>query len=287
MARMMEAARPCPRCEGSGQCRDCGGTGKARCPVCEGKGEKISPRGAITPCKTCAGTGHIGCPSQCPSCNGTGKITESFQKEIQQKYTVSFANYTPSNKAVGVLAALSVLIYVLAPPDFPSVLGQIDAWRIQNALVNRPNVMESKELWRFVTPVFLHGGWWHLLANMSFLLAYGPALEGLYGPRRFLALYFLSAVAGNVLSWLFNPVPGIGASTAMFGLGAAYVGLSWRWGIIDEANARRIGLALVLFLVVGFALGSALPIRLDNWGHLGGGLAGLAFAYLGPRPQGH
>lgn len=285
MARMTQTARPCPRCEGSGQCRDCGGTGKAKCPACEGQGQKVSPRGAVTPCKTCAGTGHITCPVQCPSCNGTGTITESFQKEIQQKYTVSFTNYTPSNKAVAALAALTVAVYVLAPPDFPSILGQMDAWRLQNALVNRANVMQSLELWRFVTPVLLHGGWWHLLANMSFLLAYGPALEGIYGIPRFLALYLLSAVGGNLLSWAFNPVPGIGASTAMFGLGAAYVGLYWRWGLVDEVMARRIGTLLVFVLVAGFLASGWIP--LDNWGHLGGGLAGLAFGYLGPRPKGH
>jgi len=279
--------RPCPRCEGSGRCVDCSGTGQATCPGCQGQGSRTSPRGMESTCRICNGLKTIACPVQCPSCNGTGRISASFQKEIQQKYTVSFSNYSPLAHAVTGLTALTVAVYLLAPPDFSSLLPQPLPTLIWSALRNHANVLDTFELWRFLTPVLLHAGWWHLLANMYFLVNMGPPLEGILGTRRFLALYILAALGGNILSWAFNPVPGVGASTALFGVGAAYVGLSWRWRLVEEAGARRIGIVLGLLLVLGFALSDVLGIPLDNWGHLGGGLVGLAFTALGPRPRGH
>lgn len=185
------------------------------------------------------------------------------------------------------LAALSVAVYLVAPPDFAPLLPQPLPMQVWSTLKNHANVLHTMELWRFVTPVLLHGGWWHLLANMSFLISLGPALEGVLGTRRFLALYLLSALGGNILSWAFNPVPGVGASTALFGVGAAYVGLYLRWRIFDEATARRIGTTLVGILVLGFAVHGFMGLNLDNWGHLGGGLVGLALTWVGPRPRGH
>ena len=266
---------------------DCAGTGRARCPACDGEGRKVSPQGFSTPCRTCEGAGTISCSPSCPSCNGTGAISERFQQEIQQKYAVSFEDYGPRSKAVTVLAALSVAVYLAAPPDLPSLLPQPLPYLLWSSLKNQPNVLATGEYWRFLTPVLLHGGWWHLLANMSFLLSAGPPMEGVLGTRRFLALYLLSALGGNLLSWFFNPLPGIGASTALFGVGAAYGGLYLRWRLFDESTARRTGTLLVILLVLGFGLQDLVGLRLDNWGHLGGGLVGLAFAWFGPRPRGH
>lgn len=279
--------RPCPRCQGRGLCVDCGGTGRVGCPGCQGQGRKVSPRGLESDCRVCAGSGHIACPVECPSCAGTGRITDRFQREIQQKYTVSFTNYSPVSHAVTVLVALSVAAYLVAPPDFTPLLPQPLPMVFWSTMKNHAYVLETLQLWRFLTPVLLHGGWWHLLANMSFLVSLGPGLEGVLGTRRFLVLYLLSAVGGNLLSWAFNPVPGVGASTALFGVGAAYVGLYLRWRLFDQATARRIGTTLVGILVLGFAAQGFMGFFLDNWGHLGGGLVGLALTWFGPRPRGH
>ena len=282
-----QTERPCPRCNGTGRCVDCGGTGKAGCPGCGGEGQKVSPRGLQSQCRICAGTGTIDCPAECPSCAGTGRISERLQKEVQEKYQIAFVQDSPRAQVVTVLVGLCVAAYLVAPPDFQPWLPQPLPYLFWSAMVNQASVLSTMELWRFLTPAFLHGSWWHLLANMSFLFNLGPALEGVLGGRRFLALYLLSAIGGNVLSWAFNPVPGVGASTALFGVGAAFLGLHLRWGLFDRGGVRRITTVLVGFLVLGFALGTVLSVRLDNWGHLGGGLVGLALAWFGPRPRGN
>ncbi len=65
----------------------------------------------------------------------------------------------------------------------------------------------SGQVWRLITPMFLHGSILHIGFNMYALFALGPSLEGYYGHGRFLALYLLSGFAGNVVSFLFSANP--------------------------------------------------------------------------------
>jgi membrane associated rhomboid family serine protease len=74
------------------------------------------------------------------------------------------------------------------------------------------------QLWRLVTPALLHGGVLHLLLNSYALNELGPSAEALLGRGRFVALYALSAVSGNVASYVCSPRSAVGASGAVFGL---------------------------------------------------------------------
>lgn len=285
MSQSSESQVPvCPRCQGTGQCNDCHGTGSIDCLACKGVGHETTSTGRELTCKVCSGSGKLACPPQCPSCGGSGQITPQFQENIRQIYQPAANRFASSKVVTNTMVALCVVVYLLCPRDIPALLPQPWPWLIWNKLVNQPNVLFTMELWRFLTPAFLHGSIWHLAANMYFLITVGPTLESILGWKRYLTLYLVSALAGNALSWIMAPGAGVGASTALFGIGAAYVGLHWRWGTINAAAANYIGKALVLILIAGVLLGGSFGLRLDNWGHLGGGLAGLLLAYLGPRP---
>ena len=87
-----------------------------------------------------------------------------------------------------------------------------------------------KEAWRyggltFMTSFFLHGGIWHLVSNLYFLVIFGEHVEDYLGRKRWLLLVLLSALAGDVLHALFDPhstIPCIGASGGISGLIAFY-----------------------------------------------------------------
>ena len=77
----------------------------------------------------------------------------------------------------------------------------------------------------FITNVFLHGGWLHIILNMWTLWIFGPALEDRLGPARFAILYALAGIAASATHALFHPVsamPALGASGAIAGISAAY-----------------------------------------------------------------
>lgn len=139
---------------------------------------------------------------------------------------------------------------------------------------------------RLLTGAFLHlpptqgtFGILHIVMNMVTLWNLGRAVEPLLGRLRFAVLYLLSALGGSVLVLLIAPgTPTVGASGAIFGIGAAYYVIARRVGA-DMQEVNRFMAGLLLWLVL-----SALY---TSWqGHLGGLLAGglvtLAYAYA-PR----
>lgn len=84
------------------------------------------------------------------------------------------------------------------------------------------------EYWPFVTNMFLHGGWFHLIANMWSLYLFGDNVEDRLGHVRFFLFYLLAGVAANAAHFAVNhdsTLPVIGASGAIAGVMAAYLRL--------------------------------------------------------------
>lgn len=134
------------------------------------------------------------------------------------------------------------------------------------------------QVWRLITPIWLHAGLLHIFSNMYALLVIGPGLEQQYGHWRFLMLYLICGFAGNTLSFLFSEANSLGASTAIFGLiGAEAVFLLQNRKLLGQRANRmliNIGMVIALNLAISFSPG------IDLWGHLGGLIAGLAFAWM-------
>jgi len=79
------------------------------------------------------------------------------------------------------------------------------------------------EWYRLFTAMFLHYGVLHLLMNMYALWFLGRDIERAHGPLRFVGLYLLAGLGGNVAAYLFSAPNAMtaGASTAVFGLMSA------------------------------------------------------------------
>jgi membrane associated rhomboid family serine protease len=77
----------------------------------------------------------------------------------------------------------------------------------------------------FLTSFFIHGNGLHLLTNMYFFLLFGLSVEKKTGPKHLLGILFLSALIGDVLTCLWNPLddrPEIGASGGIAGVMVFY-----------------------------------------------------------------
>jgi len=134
------------------------------------------------------------------------------------------------------------------------------------------------EWWRLASAVFVHFDGAHLVANLITLALVGPPLAHLLGPWRFLVVFLLAGVAGNVASHLFAASASLkgGASGGIAGVLGALAGTS-----LDPGWGRRFkrwqvlgALAAIYALLVGAGPGR------DNAGHLGGLLAGVALGRL-------
>ncbi len=139
------------------------------------------------------------------------------------------------------------------------------------------------QIWRLITPVFLHASILHIAFNMYALFIFGRGLEARFGRGRFLLLYFLSAYAGNVLSFLLTPNPSLGASTAIFGLLAAEAVFLFQNRSLLGKQVNRSLMSLFYIAVINLFIGFTTP-GVDNYGHIGGMLGGMFFAWFGgPR----
>lgn len=127
--------------------------------------------------------------------------------------------------------------------------------------------------WQVVTSMFTHVEIWHIAFNMLALWFLGPQLELAIGRARFLALYFLSGLAGAVLVLYAGPEYGgtHGASGAIFGLMGALLVVA----IKVRGNVGMIGMWLLLNLVITVTFPGI------SWqGHLGGFVAGVLIALV-------
>lgn len=172
------------------------------------------------------------------------------------------------------IVAFNIATYVLQTyrPDFTK-------WGMKLS----SEIMSGRQLYRLFTPIFLHGGVFHLLTNMYSLSQIGGDVEKIFGTGRFVATYVTSGVAGNLLSAMNSPNPSLGASGAVFGTVTSYFVFltrnEWLLGSVGE----NMSIAIAQTLLVNVALGMVNPV-IDNWAHIGGAVGGAAMAYyFGPR----
>ncbi|MDD4857520.1 MAG: rhomboid family intramembrane serine protease, partial [Candidatus Krumholzibacteria bacterium] len=155
-----------------------------------------------------------------------------------------------------------------------------------------------------ITHAFLHGGWFHLIANLVYILVFGPPLEERLGSGKFYVVFALSAAAGaythTILTALFSPqymqYGVIGASGATSGiLGAYLVRLYFSrvrvayWIFMPLQGVNRAGrtyVPIVFAVIFWFVLQGVRTLMQFGMGgmrvaysvHLGGFAAGLVLA---------
>lgn len=157
--------------------------------------------------------------------------------------------------------------------------------------------LSPKDYLPFLTNMFLHGGWFHIIGNMWFLHLFGRSVEDRMGHARFLIFYLLTGLVANILFYLIDihsMIPEFGASGAIAGVMGAY--------IVMFPRARILTLVPILFLPLFvelsaiFYIGYWFLIQLFAgtlsfasrevqggvawWAHIGGFIAGIAFLPL-------
>ena len=151
-----------------------------------------------------------------------------------------------------ILINVAAFVYELASPNIDALISQ---YGLIPAHVHFNNYMT---LIPFVTAIFLHGGFFHILSNMWFLFIFGDNVEGAISPFGFLALFFIAGLAGNFLQYIIMPnstVAIIGASGAIAGILGAY------YKLFPYAKVKT--LIFVFFFVTIFDINA--PIVLGYW----------------------
>ena len=248
-----------------------------RCTRCE--------RPICPDCMNEAAVGH-----QCPECVAEGRRS---QRPARTAFGGSRAGQ--AGLATRTLIGINVLVFIIsALSGGAKALGGSGGWfgmlgsstpvtQWGEVLGYAPyraggpvHGIAAGEWYRLGTAMFLHYGVLHILLNMWVLWQLGRYLEARLGPARFVALYLLAGLGGNVAAYLFTPPNqgAAGASTAIFGLFAAII-------IVNRRLKLDIS-ALIPLLVINLLFTFTVP-NISVAGHLGGlvagGVVGLILAY--------
>lgn len=182
--------------------------------------------------------------------------------KMNEKKTKDFKEY----KFTYSIIIINILIFLLEVFKSRSLID-IDIYTLIGMGAKFNELINYGEFYRFITAAFLHGGLIHIFFNMSALNIIGKEVETVYGGRKMIIIYLLSAIGGNVFSYIFNSRGvSVGASGAIFGLlGAMLVfGMKERHSI-GKRYVKNIIQTIILNAIIGISIAN-----IDNFAHLGG-----------------
>lgn len=190
---------------------------------------------------------------QCPEC--------AKDKQIVRKLN-TFSRPVVTQTIIVICVALFVLSFGIDQNEI-----------IFNFGLNPTLVQYYGEYYRLISSMFLHLNFMHIAFNMLALWQVGMVLEDRLGKYKFIVIYFLSGIAGGLLSVYMNePMAfSVGASGAVFGLFGAYVAISRR--LKSDATG------MLVMIAINLGIGFVFP-NIDWHGHVGGLVAGFILGNL-------
>ncbi|CAM3921874.1 rhomboid family intramembrane serine protease [Alkalicoccus chagannorensis] len=161
----------------------------------------------------------------------------------------SFGEYIRSYKVITAIIIVNLFFFIWV--DLFTFLGGAE---IRGLGIGSNIHIAMGEWWRFITPIFLHGGLTHVLFNSFALFLFGPALEQMLGRTRFIAAYLGTGIFANVVYFYFgSPDPHLGASGAVFGLFGIYLYMvALRKDLISNVNSQMITVIIVIGVIMTF-----------------------------------
>ncbi|MEM0053419.1 MAG: rhomboid family intramembrane serine protease [Nitrososphaeria archaeon] len=134
--------------------------------------------------------------------------------------------------------------------------------------------------WTFITSIFLHADFEHLLFNMIALFFFGLGLENIVGRKLFAIIFILSGIVGNIGYLIADPlsgIPGVGASGAIYGIVGTLVVLTpFRRVFLYGFLPIPLILLVILWALIDFA-GLFSPSTIAHSAHLAGLIVGILF----------
>ena len=196
------------------------------------------------------------------------------------------------------LIGINILVFLIQLSQGPDLNRFIYTFGLVPARYSMPQISSYfssfQQLFAFISFMFLHGGFLHILFNMWSLYIFGDNVEDRLGPLRYLLFYllcgFLSGISHLLINW-HSQVPTIGASGAIAGIMGAYFLLYPGSKILTLIPIFFIPyfVQIPAFLFLGFwfflqfisAAGSSVQAGgVAWWAHIGGFVFGMVLLKL-------
>ncbi|MGB0580187.1 MAG: rhomboid family intramembrane serine protease [Limisphaerales bacterium] len=138
--------------------------------------------------------------------------------------------------------------------------------------------VKSGEVWRLITPCFMHGTIFHLFFNCWILLTFGAMIEGRKSPGYLMAMVIVAGVLSNLLQYYMTNQPRF---LGFSGVNYALFGYLWMKGRYAASEGMGLAKPTIIFLLVWFFLCfSNLVGHIANWAHAGGLIVGILWGLI-------
>lgn len=195
------------------------------------------------------------------------KLTEDMNQKTLKNEKKLAKIFSPKKPVITyALIVLNIMVYLFM------VLYDIDG-NYFYVLANNYEFVQSGQIYRLITSMFLHSDIIHIACNMYALYILGPIVERYYGKTKFLFIYMLSGILGSVFSAAFMSADTIsmGASGAIFGLLGSIAYFTYYYRATLQGLLRS---QILPVIILNLALGFMIP-GIDISGHIGGLLGGI------------
>lgn len=191
----------------------------------------------------------------------------------------------------GILVIINVIVFLIYV-IFAYIYGPL---AISYKFAIQPfMILQGRNLWTFVTSMFLHASVWHLAANMISLIFIGGFVEKIIGKKRFLYLYFIGGFVASLsfvlLAGFFGSSPlgarlfgeplslAVGASGAIFALGGLLAVLTPKMKVLAFfVIPLPMWVAMIFLTFVMWLISASADLPIGNTAHLGGLIAGAVY----------
>jgi len=199
------------------------------------------------------------------------KISDDINKESYRKSKKIEKLFAMKNPIITYLIMIICLILFIAMYIFGD--GSTYVKTLVEFGGNAVYYTKSGDYYRLLTSIFLHAGIIHIVCNMYSLYVIGPQSESFYGKWKFLLIFLISGISGNLLSVALSGMNavGVGASGAIFGLLGSIVYFGYHYRVyLGNVLKSQILPIIGLNLLIGFTFSG-----IDNFAHIGGLIGGV------------
>ncbi len=220
------------------------------------------------------------------------------RKELDRQYRKNVKNFKGRWDGINyrgrpltmTLVAICILVFIgESSPWGGYVIDRLLLTSVTSIVRHEPGMHQAHQLrdvasgqvWRLVTPIFLHFGIFHIVFNMWALISFGSIIEYCRGTRNLLILVLISAVSSNMLQYMFMvnfydfPRPFGGMSGVVYAL----FGYVWMKSLYEPEQGmvlhRRSVQYMIFWLVLCMAMQGLVPVA--NAAHVGGLIVGILY----------
>lgn len=191
--------------------------------------------------------------------------------------TESFKEFIRYYPVISTILLVHIILFLLTElPIFPN--------KLFFELFSGVNLyIMQGEVWRLVTPIFMHSGFSHFLFNSFSLVIFGPALEKMIGSFRFTFVYLITGISANIATLLLEPLTysHVGSSGAIFGIFGYYISiLALQRHHITKDNKQLLITITVLSIIMTF-----IQPNINVTAHLFGLISGFLIGFLSLRKK--